>query len=92
MILMSRSRKLLSEPIYTRLPNEAMDWFEELRAKTGDAKSALARRLIIDRLVELMIRDEEAIAFLEKSGKAGNESGRQARMALESDLEEDEKQ
>jgi type IV secretory pathway VirD2 relaxase len=84
---MPRPRNLSSEPIYTRLPDEAMNYFEELREEYGLSRSEFARQLILNRLAELKIQKEAAMSLLAESGKTGSEAGRQARMALESDLE-----
>ncbi len=46
-------QKSFSEPIYTRLPPEVMEIFEELCEESGKSKSEFARELISDRLREL---------------------------------------
>jgi len=84
---MSRPRNLSSEPIYTRLPDEAMTYFEELREDYDLSRSAFARQLILNRLMELKIQKEATLSLLAESGKVGSEAGRQARMAMKSDLE-----
>lgn len=86
---MPRPRNLSSEPIYTRLPDEAMDYFEGLREEYGLSRSAFARQLILNRLVELKIQRGATMSLLAESGKAGSEAGRQARMAMKSDFEEE---
>ena len=53
-----RPRKF-SEPIYTRLPPEVMEIFEELREESGKSKSEFARELISDRLDALAIQRSE---------------------------------
>ena len=51
--------KSFSEPIYTRLPPEVTEIFEELREESGKSKSELARELISDRLDALAIQRSE---------------------------------
>lgn len=58
---MPRPRNLSSEPIYTRLPDEAMDYFEELREEYGLSRSEFARQLILNQLAELKIQKEAAM-------------------------------
>lgn len=82
---MPRPRNLSSEPIYTRLPDEAMADFEDLRGEVS--RSEFARTLIMTRLVELKIQKEATLSLLVESGKTGSEAGRQARMVMKSDLE-----